>query len=325
MLYPLKFYPIFKDKIWGGENIRTILKKNFSPLVNCGESWEISGIRQDESIVSNGSLAGISLNGIISEFTVRLLGRRIYERFKGEFPLLIKFIDANQDLSIQVHPNDSLALQRHNSFGKTEMWYIIHADEQAELISGFNQDMDKIKYLHHVNKGTLLEVLNREKVQDDDVFFIPAGRIHTIGKGLLLAEIQQSSDVTYRIYDFERKDENNNQRELHIEDSIDAIDYAYHSDYKIHYTNKVNQPVEIVHSPYFTTNKILLSQKLERDMSALDSFVIYICLEGKGSILYGKERTPFQLGEVLLVPAELTNYTIVADTRLKLLETYISK
>lgn len=324
MLYPLKFYPIFKDKIWGGENIRTILKKNFSPLVNCGESWEISGIRQDESIVSNGSLAGISLNGIISEFTVRLLGRRIYERFKGEFPLLIKFIDANQDLSIQVHPNDSLALQRHNSFGKTEMWYIIHADEQAELISGFNQDMDKIKYLHHVNKGTLLEVLNREKVQDDDVFFIPAGRIHTIGKGLLLAEIQQSSDVTYRIYDFERKDENNNQRELHIEDSIDAIDYAYHSDYKIHYTNKVNQPVEIVHSPYFTTNKILLSQKLERDMSALDSFVIYICLEGKGSILYGKERTPFQLGEVLLVPAELTNYTIVADTRLKLLETYIS-
>ena len=227
MLYPLKFHPIFKDKIWGGKKIQSILKKDFSPLDNCGESWEISGVPDSESKIKNGQLSGHTLNQVIREYKGRLLGIRVYEKFENQFPLLIKFIDANDDLSIQVHPEDELAWKRHKSFGKTEMWYIIQADENAELIAGFNKEMNKNLYMDHFHNGTLIDVLNREKVKAGDVFFIPAGRIHTIGKGLLLAEIQQSSDVTYRIYDFERKDSNGNTRELHIDEALDAIDYNF--------------------------------------------------------------------------------------------------
>ena len=324
MLYPLMFHPIFKDKIWGGEKIRTILKKDFAPLPNCGESWEISGYQNNESIVKNGHLEGQGLNGIVDIYKGSLLGHRVFEQFKTEFPLLIKFIDSNEDLSIQVHPDDELAMQRHNSFGKTEMWYIIHADENAELISGFNQQMDKKTYLRNFNNGTLTAILNTEKVFKDDVFFIPAGRIHTLGKGLLLTEIQQSSDLTYRIYDFDRKDQYGRKRELHIEDALDAIDYNYYNDYKTHYRDRINTPVEIVRSKYFTTNKILLNTGLDRDIEALDSFVIYICLEGNGYIQHDKDRIRLTIGDVVLIPAALIRYTLVPDQDLKLLETFIT-
>jgi len=325
MLYPLKFHPIFKDKIWGGEKIRTILKKDFAPLPNCGESWEISGYQNNESIVKNGHLEGQSLNEIVDIYKGSLLGHRVFKKFKTEFPLLIKFIDSNEDLSIQVHPDDELAMRRHNSFGKTEMWYIIHADENAELISGFNQQMDKETYLRNFNNGTLTTILNTEKVFKDDVFFIPAGRIHTLGKGLLLTEIQQSSDLTYRIYDFDRKDQHGNKRELHLEDALDAIDYNYYRDYKTQYTDRNNTPFEIVRSKYFTTNKILLSTRLDRDIEALDSFVIYICLEGNGYFDHGTSRIQLTIGDVVLIPAALKRYTLVPDQDLKLLETFITE
>jgi mannose-6-phosphate isomerase len=324
MLYPLKFHPIYKDKIWGGEKIRTVLKKDFSPLPNCGESWEISCYQNNVSIIKNGHLAGKNLQQIIDTYKAQLLGQHVIKTFNYEFPLLIKFIDANEDLSIQVHPDDELAKKRHQSFGKTEMWYIIKADKNAELITGFNQKMDKKTYLEKFNEGAILDILNTEKVLDDDVFFIPAGRIHTLGKGLLLTEIQQSSDLTYRIYDFDRLDQFGNKRELHIDKALDAIDYNYYPEYKTRYTDKEDTPVEIVRSKYFTTNKILLNVELERDIKSLDSFVIYICLDGKGEILYGDDRSHLKMGEVILIPAALNRYTLKPDNHLKLLETYIT-
>jgi mannose-6-phosphate isomerase len=325
MLYPLKFHPIFKDKIWGGEKIRTILKKDYSPLPNCGESWEVSCHQNDVSIVKNGHLAGKDLKQITNEFKGQLLGHRVYNLFKEEFPLLIKFIDANEDLSIQVHPDDELAQNRHQSFGKTEMWYIIQADENAELISGFNQRIDKETYLRHFNEGTLMNILNKEKVFEDDVFFIPAGRVHTLGKGLLLTEIQQSSDLTYRIYDFDRTDSSGKKRPLHIDLALDAIDYNYYAEYKTRYENKDNVPVEIVRSQYFTTNKMILNREMEKNIKSLDCFVIYICLDGKGSIKHHDEHFPVKLGDVILIPADASHYRLIPDDHLKLLETYITK
>ena len=206
-LYPLKFTPIFKDKIWGGHKIRTYLKKDTGNLPNCGESWEISGVPGNISIARSGPLTGKKLTDLIREFKGQLLGEHVFERFNGEFPLLIKFIDANDDLSVQVHPNDELARERHNSPGKTEMWYIIDAEKGASLISGFKKDIEKDDYTESLKNGKLMDLLNMEKVENDDVFFIPAGRVHSIGRGILLAEIQQTSDVTYRIFDFNRKDD----------------------------------------------------------------------------------------------------------------------
>ncbi len=325
MLYPLKFHPIFKDKIWGGEKIRSILKKDFTPLKNCGESWEVSGYQNNESIVKNGSLAGRNLNQIVDTYKERILGYQVNTKFKGDFPLLIKFIEANEDLSIQVHPDDKLAQKQHQSFGKTEMWYIIQADEGATLYTGFKRQMDKDSYLKNFNEGTLLDILNIEKVYADDVFFIPPGRIHTIGKGILLTEIQQSSDLTYRIYDFDRKDQMGNKRELHLEEALDAMDYDFYKEYKTSYKDQSDTPFEIVKSQYFTTNKLLLKSELERNISDLDSFVIYICLEGSGFINYDHTKIGISLGDVILIPAELCQFNLVPENNLKLLETYITK
>lgn len=324
MLYPLKFHPIFKDKIWGGEKIRTVLKKDFSPLPNCGESWEISGVKNNESVILNGHLAGKNLIQVIDSFQDRLLGKRVFKKFGNDFPLLIKFIDAREDLSIQVHPDDRLALKNHNSFGKTEMWYILDADEDAELITGFSRKIDCDEYLKNFRNGTLLDILNKEKAFADDVFFIPSGRIHNIGKGLLLAEIQQSSDVTYRIFDFNRKDTAGNKRELHTKEALDAIDFNFFSEYKTRYEDRKDSPVELIHSKYFTTNKLVLRRNMNRRIKDLDTFVIYICIGGNGTILFNSGETDLAIGEVVLIPAELTDFRIQPEKNLELLETYIT-
>ncbi len=324
MLYPLKFKTIFKDKIWGGEKIKTYLGKDFSPLPNCGETWEVSGVKSDVSVVANGPLTGTSLADLLSDKKGDLLGKKNYERFGNEFPLLVKFIDANEDLSIQVHPNDELAEKRHHSKGKTEMWYVIQADEGASLISGFNQELDKEFYLKKFNAGELTDILNKEEVEAGDVYFLPAGRVHTIGKGLLIAEIQQTSDITYRIYDFDRVDDQGNKRDLHVEEALDAIDYNFYDEYKTKYNRELNQPVELVDCPYFTTNVLNYTQEVARDYSILDSFVIHVCLEGSYILKYGIEELPVQMGDCILIPA--TTEKVVMSTRkgFKILESYIS-
>ncbi|MCF6358465.1 MAG: class I mannose-6-phosphate isomerase, partial [Draconibacterium sp.] len=234
-LYPLKFKPILLDKIWGGDRINTILNKDLGELPNCGESWEISGVEGNISLVENGFLAGNNLQEIIEIYMGDLVGDSVFKKFGEEFPLLIKFIDAQQDLSIQVHPNDELSKKRHNAYGKTEMWYIIDAKEDALINSGFEGEVTKEQYLKYVEKGNLTDLLHFDKVVEGDVFFIPAGRVHAIGKGVLVAEIQQTSDVTYRIFDYNRKDDKGNLRELHTKLAVDAIDFSYLEEYKTKY------------------------------------------------------------------------------------------
>lgn len=323
-LYPLKFKTLFKDKIWGGEKIKTYLGKDFAPLPNCGETWEISGVTGDVSVVDNGALKGESLTSLIEKFKGGLVGEKVYKKFGNEFPLLIKFIDANDDLSIQVHPNDELAKKRHNSFGKTEMWYIIQADEGATLISGFNQQADEKLYLEKLNSGHLTDILNKENVKAGDVFFLPAGRVHTIGKGLLIAEIQQTSDITYRIYDFDRVDDKGNKRELHTEEALAAIDYTFYPEYKTQYQPTKNEPVELVNCPYFTTNLLNFTGNTVRDYSALDSFVIHICVEGAYTILYGNEKQDVKRGDSILLPNLVNNIEMETKKGFKVLETYVT-
>ncbi len=322
-LYPLKFETIFKEKIWGGTKIRDILNKDFSPLKNCGETWEISGVPGNLSKVAEGNLKGRTLPDLISEYKEDLVGSKVYEQYGNEFPLLVKFIDAAEDLSIQVHPNDKLAKVRHNSLGKSEMWYVFQADKGAKLISGFNKDTNQQEFLEYLNSGRLTDLLNYEDVQSDDCFYLPAGRVHTIGKGLLLAEIQQSSDVTYRIYDFDRTDDEGNKRELHTEEAIDAIDYQSHSDYKIKYTPCLNEVVPLVESQYFQTNLLDFTTGIIREHYESDSFIIYTCLEGEAEIVTQGHSTKICMGNAVLVPRKFPEVHIRAKSGFKMLETFI--
>lgn len=323
-LYPLKFNPILKDKIWGGSKLKTVLNKDFSPLPNAGESWEISGVEGDVSVVSNGFLEGNNLEELIEIYMGDLVGDHVYENFGIEFPLLIKFIDANDVLSIQVHPDDVLSKERHNAFGKTEMWYVIEADKGSELIVGFNQKVDKDTYIKKLEEGRLEEILNNEPVEKGSCFFIPAGRVHAIGKGILLAEIQQTSDVTYRIYDFNRTDDKGTPRELHTELAVDAIDYSFEKKYKTEYQSEINKTSELVRCPYFTTNLLEFDQPVEKNYIDLDSFVIYMCLEGAFEISYGEgEKIDVQKGETVLIPASLDDLILKPLQKTQLLEVYI--
>jgi mannose-6-phosphate isomerase len=323
MLYPFKFRTIFKDKIWGGQKIKTVLGKDFAPLPNCGETWEISGVAGNVSVVANGALAGKSLTELIETYKGELLGEEVYKQFGTDFPLLIKFIDANEDLSIQVHPDDKLAKVRHNSFGKTEMWYIFQADADSSLIVGFNKDTNKEEYLNSLQNGGLTSILNREIAQEGDCYFIPAGRVHTIGKGLLLAEIQQTSDVTYRIYDFDRMDDKGQKRELHTEESVDALDYKAYPHYKTPYQEKKNDTTALVSCQYFTTNLLTIDQALKKDYTALKSFVIYICFQGIAEMETPQGMFEIKMGDSFLLPHSVKNVTLKPKGLAKILEVYI--
>ncbi len=320
-LYPIKFKPILKDKIWGGPKLRDVLGKKASE--KAGESWEISGVEGDISVAENGFLAGNSIQELAEIYMGDLLGDSIYDRFGLEFPLLIKFIDAADFLSVQVHPDDTLAKERHNSYGKTEMWYIVES-EKGQLIAGFNRKLDREQYLQHFNGGSLKEILNYEDVAPGDIYFMPAGRVHAIGAGVLLAEIQQTSDVTYRIYDWDRTDDQGNPRELHTDLALDAIDFSFHKQYKTHYQALPNSTVNSVDSPFFTTSVIQLDQPVEKDLNMIDSFVIYMCMEGAAGITYGKgEVETIKKGETVLIPADLKNLALIPTEASTLLEVYI--
>ena len=322
MLYPLKFDPILKEKIWGGNGLKTILNKEI-PSDKTGESWEISGVKGDISVISNGELAGKNLQELLSEYKGKLVGNRVYTQFKNEFPLLIKFIDAQDDLSIQVHPNDDLAKERHNSFGKTEMWYVINSHEGAELISGFNQDINKETYLSKLENKQLGDILNSEVAKAGDVFFIPVGRVHAIKAGILLAEIQQTSDITYRIYDWDRVDDNGNGRELHTEYALDALDFKKYDNYKTDYTVVKNQRVQLEKCSYFETNLFELNVNKSISYNKLDSFVIYMLMDGEVNIKYTGGELNAKKGETILLPASVTKIDIEVIKEAKILEVYL--
>ena len=321
--YPIKFQPILKEKVWGGNKLATRFNKK-ATKDNIGESWEISDVDGDVSVVSNGSLIGKTLTEILAEYKELLVGKHVYEHFENKFPLLIKFIDAKKPLSIQVHPNNELAQERHNSFGKTEMWYIMDAEENGNLIVGFQKDANQDEYLEHLNNKTLMNILNEDEVKEGDVYFIPTGRVHAIGAGVLLAEIQQTSDITYRIYDWDRPDQYGNYRELHTDLALDAIDYKAETSYKSSYEIKQNIPTELVSCEYFTTNQLVINQDTYQANNLQDSFVIYICVSGSCSIHYENgSKVDVAVGQTVLIPAVLKSYSIEAKSEAKLLEVYI--
>jgi mannose-6-phosphate isomerase len=323
ILYPLIFQTIYKDKIWGGHKIKNLLGKDTGSLPNCGETWEISGVAGDVSIVANGALKGKSLQEVVSQYKGQLVGESIYNHFGDEFPLLIKFIDANDDLSIQVHPDDALAKERHNGNGKTEMWYILQADAGAKLISGFNRKLTKDTYLEAFESGKLTDILCETSVEAEDVYFLPAGRVHTIGKGILLAEIQQTSDITYRIYDFDRVDAQGNKRELHVAQALDAINFNFVGEPKTSYKKSENETVAVVDSPHFTTNRLNFTTATTRQYDTIDSFVILICVSGSVKISVNDTVSHLKMGECLLIPAEFKMVHLEPELEFTILETYI--
>lgn len=323
MLYPIKFHPILKEKIWGGDKLKTILNKS-SETKNVGESWEISTVGDDISIVCNGELTGKTLKDLIIEYKDELLGKKVYKEFGDQFPLLIKFIDAKEDLSVQLHPDDELAKKRHNSFGKTEMWYVVQADPEANLIVGFNKDTTKQEYEDFLEKGEITKLLNFEKISKGDSYFIKAGRIHAIGAGSLIAEIQQTSDITYRVYDWDRKDSEGNERELHTDLALDALDYNADKTFKLKYSKDKNKVNNLISGTYFTTSVIEIENSFERKYKDLDSFKILMCVEGSGTINIQKYSLPISFGETILIPAAIENVLIESTSQgIKLLEVYI--
>ena len=319
--YPIKFNPILKEKIWGGEKLKNILNKQTN-RDDLGESWEISGVSGDISVVANGEFKGFSLKDLLEEYKDRILGKKIYKEFDADFPLLIKFIDANTELSVQLHPNDELAQQRHNSFGKTEMWYIMQADKGAKINIGFKESVSKEDYIARLEEGKIVELLNFEEIKKGDSFFINTGKVHAIGAGVLLAEIQQTSDVTYRIYDWDRTDDDGNSRELHTALAIDAIDFEKKDDFKLNYKKEVNNSSEVASCKYFTTNYLPVKGEIEKDYSSLDSFVIYMCVGGEGQISVNGNSEKIKQGETLLIPAENKKVQLSAEN-CELLEVYI--
>lgn len=319
--YPIKFIPILKQKIWGGDKLKTRLHKSTS-MSNLGESWEISGIQGETSIVANGALTGKSLNELLEKFGAVLVGERIYKAFGNEFPLLIKFIDAKTELSVQLHPGDDIARKRHNSFGKTEMWYILQADAGARINIGFEKTVSKEEYLEHLKHGKITKLLHFEKVKKGDAFFIDTGKVHAIGGGVLLAEIQQTSDITYRIYDWDRVDDQGNSRELHTDLALGAIDFDQKEDFKLGYQKVPNKPSLVKHCKYFTTNYLPITQNIKRDLSEIDSFVIYMCVEGKATISINANSEEIQIGQTLLIPAENESIEISSE-KAEFLEIYI--
>jgi len=323
ILSPLKFHPILRDKIWGGEKIKTSLHYDFSPLPNCGEAWMISSVPGFESVVSEGALEGNTLNELIEIFMGDLVGDKVYEEFGIDFPLLIKFLDASQWLSIQVHPDDELAQARGFERGKTEMWYILEADEGAELITGFSQKISKAEYQKLLDDKSLQPTLNYEPVKKGDVFYIPSGRVHAIGPGILLAEIQQSADLTYRIYDWDRVDNQGNPRQLHVTEALDAIDFKVYKNYKTDYQIVDDQTVPIVDEKYFTTNLMHFHQPVSKDYEELDSFVIYMVTEGSIKLRYSDGEMDLGKGEVILLPAVMDHVDIFPTPMVNLLEIYI--
>ena len=364
MLYPLKFKPFFKEKIWGGAKIKNILHRPVANMTHCGESWEISAIEDNVSVVDNGFLADENdLNELIEVYMGELLGDKVYDQYGLGFPLLIKYIDATDDLSVQVHPDDKLAQERYGMNGKTEIWYVIQADEGAGLYVGFKEGVTRVQYCDAVDAGTVDQLLNFYPVKPGDLFFIPAGTVHAIGKGVLLAEIQQPSDVTYRIFDWNRVDAQGNSRELHVDEAFDAIHFendpvqnendapneetlratspknndgagdAQKSTEngevclipagKVSYEEKFNTTSKLLRSPFFNLNEIYFEKPLKKTYTEIDSFIVYMCIEGHVHGFTDEEQVELKTGELMLVPACTPELNLIPEGKSRLLEVYL--
>ena len=321
-LYPLKFLPLYKNTLWGGNKIKN-LGFDYAPLENCGEMWVLSALPGNESVVENGFLAENTITDLLEIYMGELIGERLFDRYGTEFPLLVKIINSAQKLSIQVHPDDRLARERGMENGKTEMWYILDAEKGSTLISGFEKEVTPQEYQQYLALDHLEEIMHHENVQRGDVFFIPAGRAHALGEGLLLAEIQQTSDCTYRLYDYNRRDSQGNPRPLHTREAMDALSFKPVKDAKTHYSYRPNHTTQIADCDYFQVNILSLTKPMKKDFRKLDSFVAYLCVEGIAAVKALDHIVPFHEGEVILVPATSDFVELHAEGEAKLLEIFI--
>lgn len=323
-LYPLRFKPIFKERIWGGTRLRSLLNASGDIPDKCGEAWLVVDVEDDQSVVTDGFLSENELNELVEIYMGDLVGEKVYDLYGKQFPVLVKLIDSEDVLSIQVHPDNDLAKKKHNAFGKHEMWYVVDAADDAFIINGFNKTIDNNQFMSLVKENNLITVLNQAKVKQGDVFYIPAGRVHAIGPGNLILEIQQSSDITYRIFDWNRKDAQGHTRELHIEQAAEAIDFTAVGPEKTKVVTSHNTTIPLVKCPYFVTNKLVVDTLMEKDYSDLDSFVLLINLAGKCMIEFEDGAMALNPFETLLIPAIQDNITIIPETETTLLEVYIA-
>lgn len=322
-LYPLKFKTQAYEKIWGANRIKERFSKEDLKADNIGETWELSGVEGSESVVINGKYKDNNINELTEVFMDELVGDKVFQKYGNKFPLLFKLIDTSDYLSIQVHPDDEMAQQRHNSLGKTEMWYVVDSEEDSTIINGFNKDLTKEEYLNHLNNNTLREVLEEGKTQAGDTYFIPAGRVHAIGKNILLAEIQQSSDVTYRIFDWNRVDDEGNPRQLHTEEAVDVIDYSKIQNPKVDYKREINSTTQLLECPYFVCNLLWFDKIVEKAYVGIDSFVAYMVVEGAFAVHYnGEEVEVVRAGETILIPAIIEEVKLQPIMPSKALEVY---
>jgi mannose-6-phosphate isomerase len=323
-LYPLKFEPILKEKIWGGKSLAENYGKKAGNLNNIGESWEISAVSDNLSVISNGFLAGNNIEEIIEVYMGDITGESVFEKFGNEFPLLIKLIEARDDLSVQVHPGNELAKERHKAYGKTEMWYILQSEKNAKIYTGFSKPVTCDSYINAVKNNSVPDLLNIESADPGDTFFTPAGRIHAIGAGIVLAEIQQTSDITYRIYDWGRKDNKGKSRELHTDLALEAIDFNAAGKSKIKKELRRNITENLMTCEFFDANIIQFNEHIARGYNLIDSFVVYICTEGRFQISWENKSERISKGETVLLPAMLSDVVLVPEPEATILEIYIN-
>jgi mannose-6-phosphate isomerase len=323
-LYPLKFETVLKEKVWGGNALAERYNKKATDSLKIGESWELSAIEDNQSVVSNGFLAGNNIEELIEVYMGDITGDSVYEKFGNEFPLLIKFIEAREDLSIQVHPGDKLAKERHKAYGKTEMWYILESEKGAKIYTGFKEGVTKEKYEEALVNGKMADLLNIEHPEAGDTFFTPAGRVHAIGAGTVLVEIQQTSDITYRIFDWNRKNSGREKRELHTELALEAIDFSAAGKNKIRIEPDLNKQKNLVTCEYFNTNILRFNKPINKEYYFNDSFVVYICIEGEFLIKWDDTYDKVKKGETVLLPAMIKEVVLEPSGEASLLEIYIN-
>ena len=323
-LYPLKFETVLKEKVWGGNALVSRFNKKSTGSQQVGESWELSAVADNQSVISNGFLAGNNIEELIEVYMGDITGDAIFEKFGNEFPLLIKFIEAQQDLSIQVHPDDNLAKKRHKAYGKTEMWYVLESKNGSKIYTGFKEGVTKKMYEEALMNGKIEELMNIESAEVGDAFFTPAGRVHAIGAGIVLVEIQQTSDITYRIFDWNRKGSGKEKRELNTELALDAIDFNQTGENKIKVKPELNKSENLVNCEYFNTNIITFNKSIDKEYYSIDSFVVYICIEGEFLISWDGNSDRVTKGETVLLPAMIKEVILKPMNEARLLEVYVN-
>lgn len=323
-LYPFKFEPLLKEKVWGGNALVSRFNKKSEGSNHLGESWELSAVADNQSVISNGFLAGNNIEELIEVYMGDIIGDSIFEKFGNEFPLLIKFIEAQEDLSIQVHPDNALAKKRHEAYGKTEMWYILESKKGSKIYTGFRDGVTKNIYEESIRNGTIEDLMNVEIADAGDTFFTPAGRVHAIGSGIVLVEIQQTSDITYRIFDWNRKSSGGKKRELHTDLALEAIDFNQTGKNKIRKEPVLNKSENLVDCDFFNTNVLWFNKPIGKEYYFNDSFVVYICIEGEFSICWDGNSEKVEKGETVLIPAMIKEVTLKPTNEARLLEVYIN-